>query len=216
MKLTITLDDRQADVVLRALDLYSRLGMGQLSAMEAELRMMHPGIDPDPDFERALDDAACRLTLLPPGASWGIASPKVPQSCREAYDLQQQIRRPLAVARGARQPCVDLDPYHPCNPEWPPIAVEVQQPVPSGGEGDCWQELIDAADHPALRALYVERRDLGIARYGQPLRRGDGRDEVRDLREELLDAMVYAQRLRRDSMVRTLEGLLLALVGGAP
>ena len=72
------------------------------------------------------------------------------------------------------------------------------QPQPTGGAGDCWQELIDAlpAWHP-MRTACVERRTLGAERYGQVLRRGDGRDEVRDLVEELLDGAVYAQRLRR-------------------
>lgn len=75
-------------------------------------------------------------------------------------------------------------------------ALRPTQPPPSGGEGDCWQELIDSVgpDHP-LRAAMVARRELGIARYGQPLRRGDGRDAARDLQEELLDAVGYAQRL---------------------
>lgn len=66
------------------------------------------------------------------------------------------------------------------------------QPQPAGGTGDCWQELIDALPHHPLRAEMIARRDLGIARYGQPLRHGDGRDRARDLREELLDAAVYA------------------------
>ena len=71
------------------------------------------------------------------------------------------------------------------------------QPQPTGGTGDCWQELIDAlpAWHP-MRGACVARRILGIVRYGQVLRRGDGRDEVRDLEEELLDGAVHAQRLR--------------------
>ena len=71
------------------------------------------------------------------------------------------------------------------------------QPRPQGGTGDCWLELIARlpAWHP-MREACVERRALGIDRYGQPLRRGDGRDEVRDLIEELLDGAVYAARLR--------------------
>lgn len=70
------------------------------------------------------------------------------------------------------------------------------QPDPEGGEGDCWLDLIDAAgeQHP-FRERMLERRQVGIERYGQPLRRGDGRDEIRDLVEELLDGAVYAQRL---------------------
>jgi hypothetical protein len=40
-----------------------------------------------------------------------------------------------------------------------------------------------------------DRRQIGIERYGQPLRHGDGRDPIRDLREELLDTIVYAYRV---------------------
>jgi hypothetical protein len=41
----------------------------------------------------------------------------------------------------------------------------------------------------------ADRRQLGIERYGQPLRHADGRDPLRDLREELLDTIVYAYRV---------------------
>lgn len=83
------------------------------------------------------------------------------------------------------------------------------QPAPSGGEGDVWAELIGAETDPALRALYIQRRGVGIDRYGTPLRRGNGRDTYRDLREELLDATAYAQALHRPSMVEQLRWLLL-------
>lgn len=36
------------------------------------------------------------------------------------------------------------------------------------------------------------RLDVGLERYGQELRTHNGRDAMRDLREELLDAMAYA------------------------
>lgn len=78
----------------------------------------------------------------------------------------------------------------------PPMVPASIQPAPSGGTGDVWAELIATlpADHP-MRPACVARREEGIRRYGQPLRRGDGRDEMRDLLEELLDAAVYAWRL---------------------
>jgi hypothetical protein len=79
-------------------------------------------------------------------------------------------------------------------------ALDREQPAPSGGSGDCWAELIGlvVAEHPDLAHLVpamVARRRVGIERYGVPLGRGDGRDERRDLREEIADAAVYAQRL---------------------
>lgn len=67
------------------------------------------------------------------------------------------------------------------------------QPMPSGGTGDVGQELLDLipADHP-MREAVARRREVGIARYGQPLRRGDGRAHLLDLQEELIDAAKYA------------------------
>jgi hypothetical protein len=70
-----------------------------------------------------------------------------------------------------------------------------EQPAPTGGTGDCWRELLARVgpNHP-LHSEMEARRTLGLTRYGVPLGRGDGRDAERDLREELLDAAVYAQR----------------------
>ena len=74
--------------------------------------------------------------------------------------------------------------------------LESDQPAPSGGWGDCWEELLAlAGSGHALRNAMVARRAAGVVRYGQPLRRDDGRDANRDLHEELLDSAVYAQRV---------------------
>jgi hypothetical protein len=66
---------------------------------------------------------------------------------------------------------------------------------------------------PALEA----RTQLGVVRYGDALHTHNGRDPVRDLREEILDAVQYlAQaiaegRIHGDQALR-MEGLLTALV----
>ena len=88
-----------------------------------------------------------------------------------------------------------------------------EQPSPTPASGDVWAELIDAEPNPALRALYADRRALGIARYGVPLQRGNGRDTARDLREELLDGMAYARALGDAEAVEVLRGLLARRVG---
>ena len=85
------------------------------------------------------------------------------------------------------------------------------QPPPTHTAGDVWAELIDAETSPTLRALYVERRALGIARYGVPLQRGNGRDAVQDLREELLDGMAYATQAGKRGHAVLLRMLLLDL-----
>lgn len=68
------------------------------------------------------------------------------------------------------------------------------QPAPLPGVGDVWQEVIDGLDlDDPIRPICIARRALGMANYGTPLQRGNGRDEVRDTDEELADALVYAQ-----------------------
>jgi hypothetical protein len=48
--------------------------------------------------------------------------------------------------------------------------------------------------HEPLR----ERTAVGVARYGRALCADNGRDAVRDLREELLDALQYAEQARME------------------
>ncbi len=74
------------------------------------------------------------------------------------------------------------------------------QPPPTPSSGDLWLTVI---------ADMHERRKVGIERYGVPLQRDNGRDTARDYREELLDAMAYAQALLRPADVAVLRSLLL-------
>lgn len=53
-------------------------------------------------------------------------------------------------------------------------------------------------DLPAIQDLVLAdieaRKALGIQRYGQLLKAHDGRDNLRDLYEELMDACIYARK----------------------
>lgn len=66
----------------------------------------------------------------------------------------------------------------------------VEQPMPRRVPGVDMQELVigDMKD----------RYSLGVARYGMGVRVGNGRDMLRDLYEELLDACVYARGLMEE------------------
>lgn len=44
-----------------------------------------------------------------------------------------------------------------------------------------------------------ERRRFGIAKYGSPVQPHNGRDQMNDLYQELLDAAVYAQAATAES-----------------
>ena len=54
-------------------------------------------------------------------------------------------------------------------------------------------------DRPAIQDLVAadvaERKRVGIERYGTPLQAFNGRDALRDLYEELLDAVQYVRQL---------------------
>ena len=68
------------------------------------------------------------------------------------------------------------------------------QPIPTREERSvCVQD--------AVVALINERRELGVRRYGSPLMTHNGRDSLVDLRDELLDALMYVTQaiLERDA-----------------
>ena len=61
---------------------------------------------------------------------------------------------------------------------------EYDQPLPTGSE-----------DYPNMQDLVIDdiklRLQIGIQRYGQGLKPFNGRDMLKDLYDELLDAAVY-------------------------
>ena len=90
------------------------------------------------------------------------------------------------------------------------------QPPPTNESGDLWSTLIAGEDDPELRALFAARREQGIAKYGRPLGRDNGRDFRADAIQEALDGLVYAEGLGDSaaaSWVRTcFRGALRTLV----
>ena len=86
------------------------------------------------------------------------------------------------------------------------------QPLPLAGEGPSMHDLVcedirarwasgsigTAPVAPAIDAVcgsLQERKRVGLERYGQPLQAHNGRDALRDLREELADAVVYCRQV---------------------
>lgn len=99
MKITITLSDKQAEVLVGALDLYSRVMIGQLENVEEVLRLAYwteLGVE-KLDHARGLFDAAkAVLWGFSRGASYGIHNTKASDKARQAFDLQQAIRNTIA------------------------------------------------------------------------------------------------------------------------
>tara|TARA_Y100000310_G_scaffold263083_2_gene273057 strand:+ start:1323 stop:1817 length:495 start_codon:yes stop_codon:yes gene_type:complete len=157
VKYQITLNEEQMRVLREALDNYARMGMGQLDISVAEFLRRHfcdldrpplmtedPGDDPtfvptEIDVWVAVRGLVVHLKQWvfnhPPEGSWGISNEKVPEICREAYDMKQVIRKALFDAAldqlepdSERQMTlllsVDQRPYIATNPKQTPIKVE--------------------------------------------------------------------------------------------
>lgn len=148
MKYVVELNTEQMHVVCEALDLYSRMGMGQLDVAVEEFvrtkfyQRYYEKPDPRATGKRrgeAVREAVNVIKSLvfghAPNASWAIRSQRVPIRCREAFDILQQLRRPLAEDRVARieaeggdagiaRSSVHLADYFPVNPDQPPVKVE--------------------------------------------------------------------------------------------
>lgn len=83
------------------------------------------------------------------------------------------------------------------------------QPMPIPNDGPGMHDLLVAElragsyDVGLLVADDLEARAaVGVERYGTKLQAGNGRDPVRDLYEELLDAMAYARQAAVESAAR--------------
>lgn len=108
-KITLTLECiEQADVLVAALDLYTRLGIGQLEMVEELFRMDGiPASRPVSFDERmAMADAlrdlmnAAKQTIgFPRGGSLGIGGTLVPIGAQRAYEMQKVLAKALAEYR---------------------------------------------------------------------------------------------------------------------
>jgi len=87
------------------------------------------------------------------------------------------------------------------------------EPAPEASSGDVWAEVIihyvTEAEHDETVVEWMRaRREFGIAKYGTPLQRDNGRDPVADLRDELLDGCAYALAAgNHDILQRLFEAL---------
>lgn len=90
-----------------------------------------------------------------------------------------------------------------------PSTMLTEQPKPTVATGDVWAEILDETTDKRLRALYTERREQGIARYGVPLQRDNGRDHSADAVQELVDAIVYFRAAGRKKAQSLVEAVLI-------
>ena len=105
MKVTIECTANQLQLINLALDIYSRLGIGQIEAMKSPAMPIIPDWD---KFYLWVDLFKQEVFALEGAHSYGIMAEKVSESCRAAYDMQQVIRHELWKYDGAEPgPTVD-------------------------------------------------------------------------------------------------------------
>lgn len=129
MKYLLEIDKEHAKVIIEALDVFSRIHMGQLEVVAEQ--HVH-------SFDNAEDFIELRKTInllksdlgLHPNAHWGIRSPRVIESAKVAFDIQQIIRHRLAWDR-----------------------------CPEGGHGVDFQELFKCSKSESLPKIYGEKHD---------------------------------------------------------
>lgn len=110
--------DEQASAVIAALDLYTRMSLGQIEELAYLMRCgeIKPRDDKGDD-DRWLCDIEAALarvkTLLghPQGGSFGVGSPKVSSSAHRCYEIKKVLAQVLAMKRNPRPdfPYVDYD-----------------------------------------------------------------------------------------------------------
>ena len=107
MKYNLTLNETQLNVMVTALEMYSRVGCGQLGIAVAS----HPDVvkrNADYDFTKTLDCLFRQnvYTDLLPYANryYGIFAPSIDSSNRVAWDMMQVVRNRLAWDRVGAPP----------------------------------------------------------------------------------------------------------------
>jgi len=94
-RLVLDVSTEQALVVERALDVYGRLGHGQLKIV-AEVLQDLLGLDRDEveNTKKILASLAAALSIPPQG--YGISHPDLEEDVRVAYDVQKVLQKSLA------------------------------------------------------------------------------------------------------------------------
>lgn len=131
---TLTMDAEQARILVLALDLYSRIGIGQF---EEITRVYETNGDLSIEKEEDLKVYLLKAKAVaghPVNGSYGIHNPHVSDKFRVAWDIQQVVRHRLAYdARPEGNPMsVHFDTPHQCGtvPLATIISEDVAEPKP--------------------------------------------------------------------------------------
>lgn len=95
MKYSLNITKQQAEIIIKALDLYSRIGMGQIiEVLDHHTNRIKP--EQAIIIYNKLNEIKPMLTGLPTNSYYSISSDQISNNYRIAYDLQQVIRHRLA------------------------------------------------------------------------------------------------------------------------
>ena len=98
-KYNLTLNEKQAEILVAALDHYSRIGIGQFEdVLNVYDRNFKLNYEVREQLRHALDKT--KITAgHPPNGSYGIHNPEVRDEFRTAFDIQQVVRHRIAWDR---------------------------------------------------------------------------------------------------------------------
>lgn len=95
----LLINEIQAGTIMRALEFYFRIGLGQFEQLARLFELESTGRLAAFDAE-VIHDGLMQLKMqilaLPRNASYGLSCPKLPEDYRTAYDIFQVIRHFLA------------------------------------------------------------------------------------------------------------------------
>jgi len=103
--MTITLTQKQSDVLVKALDCYLRLGLGQVWAVGEALEFMHP--DKKMNHWEFTDLISKHLLGFDLNSGYGITNEKVHDYAKIAFDMEQVLRDKQVLHLGS-EPLIEL------------------------------------------------------------------------------------------------------------
>lgn len=120
-----------------------------------------------------------------------MTAPRVRSTGEQLREWAQRLRREATVSVVQHEPrdCGELASL--LEAVLAPAHVEQPPPTPRLRGAPVFPVAVSATPGESLRRALAEREAIGVERYGQSLHTHNGRDALRDAREELADATAY-------------------------
>ena len=129
MKITLEINEKQANTILKALDLYSRLQSGQISELSCPFSspFKEKILESNSSIEKEIKNIKKKLfPELSLNESYGIFSKEIPEEAKIAYDILQVVRNKIAWTKTPHGGItVDFDtPLKSSKEDFPKVKVE--------------------------------------------------------------------------------------------